>query len=299
MSKSAMDGLWVEKYRPTSLDEMALSDENRTMFSEFISSGEIPHLLLVGPPGTGKTTIAKILANSLDAQLLTLNASSARGIDVIREQVANFARGRGAARWNIPFLDEADALTPEAQDALRNMMESYAAKARFILTGNNIHKITAAIRSRCTEVVLAQTSFKQRFDVLQRVLTSEGIQADPATILGYAERYSDMRQLLMRAQKSALSNSGRLGPAAEVDVSGKDIFQKVVAKDYPGLRLIAAGAGFDGAQSIRALFNAVPDDFPQAPRFRFTTARALNEATYAPDPVITFLGLAAELMTFV
>lgn len=291
--------LWVEKYRPTTLDEMALSDEQRTLFQKFIDDGEIPHLLLVGPPGTGKTTIAKILNDRIDAKVLTLNASNERGIDMIRQQVVNFARGRMQKNWNHVFMDEADALTPEAQNALRNTMETYASVCRFILTGNDLHKIIQAVRSRCVEVVLAQTEFKQRFDVLKRILDEEGVEADPQTILGYAERYSDLRQLIMRAQKSVLSNGGQLGPASQIEISGKDIFELIKDDDYSKIREAASVPGFDAQQALRALFNAVPDDFNQAARFRFTIAKALTDSVSAPDPVITFLGAASECITFI
>lgn len=291
--------LWVEKYRPQSLEELALSDETRALFAQYIEDGEIPHLLLTGPPGTGKTTVSLILSKAIDAKILTLNASNDRGIDVIREQVINFARGKMMSRWNIIFLDEADQLTPDAQNALRNIMETYASRARFILTGNRLHKITTPIRSRCVEIVIAQTTLKQRFEVLKRILEAEEVAIEPPVLLGYAERYTDLRQLIMRAQKSVQTNKGKLGPVADLDLSGKDYLEKILDKDYPALRYAASAAGFDGQQALRVLFHAIPDEHPQAARLRFTVAKAVHDSNYAPDPVITFLGTASELMTFV
>ena len=293
---SALAGLWVERYRPTTLDDVILDPQTRALLQGYIDAQEFPHLLLAGPPGTGKTTVAKILARAVDAKLLELNASNERGIEVVREKVLNFARSRMMTRFNVIFFDEGDALTPEAQDALRNLMEAYSEHCRLIFSGNRLHKFTPAIRSRCVEIILSQTDFRDRFALLTKILDAEGMTHEPQVVLGYAERYSDLRQLISRAQKSCVANKGVLGPVGDLEVGGREMLNLINAKDYPALRHAASMQGFDGSQALRALFMSIPDDHEHAARFRFTTAKALHDANFAPDPVITFLGTVAELI---
>src|SRR3954468_14547678 len=142
------DVLWTEKYRPTRLEDMAMEEENRRVLQSYIEGGVIPHLLFIGPAGSGKTTISRILVKSLDCSVLSLNASSERGIDTIREKVGSFVQAMLLGAWNVVFMDEADQLTSDAQGAMRNMMESYSERARFIFTGNYGHKIIGPIQSR-------------------------------------------------------------------------------------------------------------------------------------------------------
>lgn len=289
--------LWTEAYRPTSLEETALTEGNRRLLQSYIDEGEIDHLLLVGPAGCGKTTVAKILTDQLDCKVLQLNASSERGIDTIRDKVTNFVRGRMGGKWNIVFLDEADALTRDAQTSLRNTMEEHSGRGRFIMTANYPHKILDPIKSRCQVIGMSQTPLKERYQILLNVLNSEGVPVpDEAVAASYAQRYKDLRRMLRAAQKSYLSH-GELRPASDAVVSGEEIFEACKSKNWTYVREISQNAAFDHRAALTDLFWAIEDDFPRAASWRAEVAEAVHESQFTPDPVVHFLGTCASLMS--
>lgn len=148
---SIFDSLWVEKYRPSNLQEMVLDDKTRISFEEYKSTQMIPNLLFIGNAGIGKTSLAKVIAKDVikDSQYLYINASDENGIDTIRVAVTNFAKTRSlTGALKIVILDEVDGLTMDAQRALRNTMEEYSSNTRFILTANYKHRVIQPLQSR-------------------------------------------------------------------------------------------------------------------------------------------------------
>jgi len=289
--------LWTEKYRPTELSELALDDEVRALLESYIEAGEIPHLLFVGPPGCGKTTIARILISKLDCVRLTLNASDERGIDVVREKVGTFAAAVTGVRWNIVFLDEGDGLTSDAQTSLRNHIEAYADQTRFIITANLGHKIIPAIQSRCQVIALGSPPLKERFRVLSAVLKAEGIEAEAPTIFGYAEKYADMRTMLLTAHRAVLANRGTLPVVeAKVGASGATLLEIINTKNWKRLREVTTSGEFEAGRALRDLFWSIPDDHPKVGFLRLVIARGVHETGFTPDPVVLFLGVCAEAM---
>ena len=179
--------LWVEKYRPKSLTDMVLSDEYMESFQKYIDENEIPNLLLLGRPGSGKTTLAKILVNKLlksTNDLLYLNGSTQRGIAVVKDQIEDFLKTiiLGDSKIKIVFIDEFDYMTNEAQAALRNVMESYTQYGRFLLTGNYETKISDAIMSRLQTFRFKELPKDYVMKYCTNILKKENVEYDEQEI---------------------------------------------------------------------------------------------------------------------
>ncbi len=162
--------LWVEAFRPDTLDGYIGNEHIIEKVRIFISNGDVPHLLFYGTAGTGKTTLAKIIAGSVDADIMYINASDENSVDAVRDKIKRYASTVGFKRWKIIILDEADYLTPNAQAALRNLMETYSKTTRFILTCNYVEKIIDPIQSRCQTFAIMPPNKTDREDLNPRGL---------------------------------------------------------------------------------------------------------------------------------
>lgn len=199
--------LWVEKYRPDTLDgyvgNQAIVDKVRV----YLQSGDVPHLLLFGSAGTGKTTLAKLIANNIDCDLMYVNASDENNVDTVRDKIKNFASTIGFRQWKLIILDEADFLTPNAQAALRNLMETFSKTTRFILTCNYVEKIIDPIQSRCQVFAITPPSKKDVAIRVSEILKLESITFKPEDLVAIVNSgYPDIRRILNSCQRQVVNN---------------------------------------------------------------------------------------------
>jgi|TARA_B100001971_G_C18234480_1_gene566207 replication factor C small subunit len=206
-----MKELWVEKYRPKILKEFVVRDDaQRQQIASWIKEGAIPHLLLSGRPGIGKTTLAKILFNELNVSsydILEINASRERGIDEIRDRVTNFIQIMPFGAFKYVLLDEADYITPIGQAALRGVMEEYHTTARFILTCNYPNRVIPALHSRCQGFHM-ETIDKNEFTArVAEILIAEKIEPDLEILDTYVKAiYPDLRKCINMVQQNCRDN---------------------------------------------------------------------------------------------
>jgi replication factor C small subunit len=203
------NSLWVERYRPSGLEGYVGNEHIIQKVNIYIENNDVPHLLLHGDAGTGKTTLAKIIVNAIDCDYLYVNASDERGIDTLREKIRGFAASVGFRTWKVVILDESDYLTRDAQAALRNLMETFSKSTRFILTCNYPEKVIDPIQSRCQTFEIIPPTKKDVAKRLNDILINEGIQfemQDLAVIVNSG--YPDIRRVINAAQRQVIN--GRL-----------------------------------------------------------------------------------------
>ena len=204
-----MKQLWVEQYRPKDIDGYVFRDEaQREQVKQWIKAGSIPHLLFSGAAGIGKTTLAKILINALNIDtydVLEINASRTNPVDDIRDSVVNFVSTMPFGDFKIVLLDEADYLSPNAQAALRGVMEEYSQTARFIMTCNYPHKIIPALHSRCQGFHIEKVDHTEFTARAATVLVTEGVDFDIDTLDSYVKAtYPDLRKCLNLLQMNTV-----------------------------------------------------------------------------------------------
>jgi len=197
--------LWVEKYRPQSLEEYVGNETIKSKIADYLKQGSIQNLLFHGVAGTGKTTLAKLITKNLNCDLLYLNASDERGIDTIRDKIIPFASTMGFNDVKIVILDEADYLTPQAQATLRHTIEACSATTRFILTCNYLERIISPLQSRCQSFEITPPSKGDVFDTLKNILANEGIETSESTSMKVIDtHYPDIRKIINTIQGSVV-----------------------------------------------------------------------------------------------
>ncbi len=200
--------LWVEKYRPSTLDSYIGNKHLRSKVKLYIESGDLPHLLLYGRAGTGKTTLAKLLVNNIDCDYLYINASDENSVEVVRDKVKNFASTLGFQDMKVIILDECDYITPNAQAALRNLMETFSKHCRFILTCNYVERIIDPIQSRCQSFQIIPPDRKEVAVHLGNILTKESVDFDINDIVTIVNGgYPDIRRVINAAQRQVVKDT--------------------------------------------------------------------------------------------
>jgi len=264
--ESLKHSLWVEKYRPNKLDNYIGNDHLKSKVSVYLESGDIPHLLLFGRAGTGKTTLAKLLVNNIDCDYLYINASDENSVDVVREKVKNFASTLGFKDMKVIILDECDYITPNAQAALRNLMETFSKNCRFILTCNYVERIIDPIQSRCQSFQIVPPDRKQVAQHLANILNNETIQYDVkdiATIVNGG--YPDIRRVINGAQRQVVNSQLTIDENTIVQNDYKlEVLEILKTQDkknsFKNIRqLLADSKVSDFSDLFRLLFDTVDD----------------------------------------
>jgi DNA polymerase III delta prime subunit len=303
--------LFVEKYRPQVIDDCILPDETKKTFKEFVEKGEIPNLLLAGPPGIGKTTIAKALCNELGADFYVINGSDeGRFLDTVRNQAKNFASTvslTGSSKHKVIIIDEADNTGNDVQLLLRANIEAFYNNCRFIFTCNYKNKIIEPLHSRCAvidftikgkqKVQLAGSFFKR----LQTILDEEKIEYDQKVVAELVSKhFPDFRRVLNEIQRYSTGgkiDSGILASFSDISVS--ELIKSLKEKNFTEVRKwVVSNLDNDSSVILRRVYDSlydhlVPSTIPSAV---LIIAKYQYQIAFVADQEINLLAALTEIM---
>jgi len=305
------DFIWVEKYRPTTIDECILPKSIKKTFQDFVDRGEIPNMLLSGPPGIGKTTVAKALCNQLGADYYVINGSDeGRFLDTVRTNAKNFASTvslTSESKHKVIIIDEADNTTSDVQLLLRASIEEFSKNCRFIFTCNYKNKIIEPLHSRCSVVDFSinkkdkPTIAAQFFSRLTYILEEEKVDTDKKVVAQLINNhFPDWRRVLNECQRYSVSgkiDSGIL--AAFSDVSVNDLMKNLKAKNFSEVRKWCVdNLDNDSGVLMKRIYDAmyevlVPNSIPAAV---LTIAKYQYQIAFVADQEINLLACLTEIM---
>jgi DNA polymerase III delta prime subunit len=204
------NSLWVERYRPSNLSDYVGNEHLKEKVQGYLETGDIPHLLLYGKAGTGKTTLAKLIVNSVECDYMIINASDENNVETVRNKVKNFASTIGFKPMKIIILDEFDYMTPNAQAILRNLMETFSKHCRFILTCNYVEKVIEPIQSRCQTFQIVPPTKKDVAVQISKILGSENVKFEPKDLVPIIDSsYPDIRKIINTCQLNSSNDDKR------------------------------------------------------------------------------------------
>ena len=305
------DFIWVEKYRPQKIDECILPDHIKKTFQDFVDQGEIPNMLLSGPPGIGKTTVAKALCKQLGVDYYVINGSDeGRFLDTVRNNAKNFASTvslTSQSKHKVIIIDEADNTTSDVQLLLRASIEEFSGNCRFIFTCNYKNKIIEPLHSRCSvvefsikgkeKVKIAGLFFKR----LQQILDLEKISYDAKVLAEIINKhFPDWRRVLNECQRYSVSGKIDSGILATFsDVSVNDLIRNLKDKNFPEVRKwVVDNLDNDSSVLLRRLYDSlyetlVPNSIPAAV---LIIAKYQYQIAFVADQEINLLAALTEIM---
>ena len=305
------DFLWVEKYRPKTIDECILPDATKQTFKDFLDKGEVPNLLLAGPPGVGKTTVAKALCHELGVDYYVINGSDeGRFLDTVRNQAKNFASTvslSSDAKHKVIIIDEADNTGNDVQLLLRANIETFYNNCRFIFTCNYKNKIIEPLHSRCAVVEFGIKGREKAqiaagfFGRLKQILDTEGIEYDNKVLVELINKhFPDWRRVLNECQR--YSTSGKIDSAILAtfsDVSVNDLIKNLKQKNFTEVRKwVVNNLDNDSGVLLRRIYDALLTSLENnsIPAAVLIVAKYQYQIAFVADQEINFLAALTEIM---
>jgi replication factor C small subunit len=299
--------LWVERYRPTKLENYIGNEHLKSKVDVYLKSGDMPHLLLFGRAGTGKTTLAKMLVNSIECDYLYINASDENSVDTVRNKVRNFASTIGFKDMKIIILDECDYITPNAQAALRNLMETFSKHCRFILTCNFVERIIDPIQSRCQSFQIVPPSKKEVAVHLHNILTEEEVACKMDDVVSLVNAgYPDIRRVINSAQRQVVDGMLVIDEQALMENDYKLTLIEILKKDnkkdaFKKIRkLLADSKVTDFSDGFRLLYDTL-DEWASGHTAEviLTLAEGQRDDIVVVDKEINFMATMVKLLTII
>ena len=293
--------LWVEKYRPTDLSTYVGNEHLKEKVRVYLESEDVPHLLLFGKAGTGKTTLAKILVNNIDCDYMYINASDENKVDDVRNKIKTFASSVGFKSLKVIILDECDYLTPNAQAALRNLMETFSKHCRFILTCNYVERIIDPIQSRCQSYKVVPPSKKEVAQQMVNILKEENctFELDDIALIVNAG-YPDIRRVINSAQRQIVDGKLKIDTSSVIQNNYKLQLLEMLSngsKLNDIRQLIADNSISDYSELYRLLYDEV-DNYGNGKQAEciMNIAEAQYQDVNVVDKEINFMSLIIRIM---